>query len=145
MILAVLAFVLALYWDISTYVGTRNLKRATHTLMQTSRELDLVAEKIDSYHRLRSSLMPCRGKKTEFKWEEVELHFEPITFQGLLNRLTLLNQEIENKYRKRGLFILTDFETLRNEPQARESGPASDMPRSRPGFKIMGKLLCLCQ
>ena len=141
----VILFSLALYWNLSLYVETKNVKKACVQLEQASARLDRISRKIEEFDKIKKALVPSSSKKISYSWEDVELEFEPVDFASLLGRLSLLNQEIEEKYKKPGLFVLTSFETVRKDMEQGDHNPEQNpkVKHDRPGFKITGRLLCM--
>ncbi len=143
----VLAFLFMLYWNLSIYKETCGLARANHHLEETGFRLSQVAKKIDKFNETKRALVRCGDNKHDYDWQDVSLQFDPIDFNELLNRLALLNHEIERKYHKRGIFVLTEFETVRknNDDTASSKNNILNPQATRPAFKVLGRLLCLCQ
>jgi len=143
--LAVFLFSLGLYWNLCLYLEIKGLNQACASLEKADGRLERLNSKIRSFEMLKKTLIPHDEKGLIFTWENVEIQFEPIEFSHLLARLSLLNSEIENKYHKRGLFVLTRFETVEKAGEAGEQNPDSKTGKTsqKPGFKIEGKLLCL--
>ncbi len=141
----VILFSLALYWNLSLYVETKNVKRACVQLEQESARLDRISRKIEKFDKIKKAFVPDGAKGISYRWEDVELEFEPVDFASLLARLSLLNHEIEEKYKKHGLFVLTRFETVRKDMEQGSQNPEqkSTVKPARPGFKITGRLLCM--
>ena len=141
----VILFSLALYWNLSLYVETKDVKKACVQLEQADARLDRISRKIEEFDKIRQVLVPNGTKGISCRWEDVELEFEPVDFDSLLARLSLLNHEIEEKYKKHGLFVLTSFETVRKDMGQGSQNPEqkSTVKPARPGFKITGRLLCI--
>ncbi len=148
-IFVVAAFIFALYWSLHTLAELNQLRQKCKTLENTVTALDRLEKKIEGFSKLKSSLFPASAnQKIDYHWEEVSLQFEPIEFENLLRRLAMLNTEIQKKYHKRGIFVLTDFETF--TPKHSQGNDNNQQPNTvkksqKPGFKIEGKLLCLRQ
>ena len=141
----VVLFALALYWDLSLYMETRGIEKAYAQLKEANVKLDRVSRKINEIDKIRYLLFPNIRGDVNYTWENVELEFEPVDFPSLLARLSLLNQEIEEKYKKQGLFVLTSFKTVRKGIEQKGQGldfKSAEDP-VKPGFKIQGWLLCM--
>ena len=145
----ILFFCIALYWNLHTLMELKRLGNECKKLENTITKLDRIEKRINNFKRLKSSILsPMADQEARYHWEEVSLQFEPIVFSSLLSRLTLLNSEIQKKYHKRGIFVLTDFTTFRNREsdEGQSQSNSVDIQKDlRPGFKIKGKLLCLSQ
>ncbi len=148
-IVVVMVFLGALYWNLSTYAKIRNLREEIKKLEQTLTRLDRLERKVKRYNRVKASLLSSMSaQKLNYHWEDVSLEFGPIEFSDLLSRLELLNTEIQQKYHKRGIFVLTQFNTI--HPDSKATDQSNDTTgafkaKGRPGFEIRGRLLCLCQ
>ncbi len=142
-----MTFCLALYWNVSLFLQKRAIEKGCQELEGVSQRLERVEKQIAKFERVRSLVLP-EGSDTRarYQWESVSLHFEPLEFSKLLRRLSLLNKEIQQKYHREGIFVLTDFETVRDHSKGKgeKQGPSPEVQADgRPGFAIRGKLLCL--
>jgi len=145
----VVAFLFMLQWNLSLFRETTSLSRANTYLEQSNFRLSNLKKRIERFHATKELLLHCSNDNSDYHWLDVTLQFDPIEFSQLLNRLSLLNLEIEKKYHKRGLFVLTKFETLR-ESQEDDSTKGANVTiptniSERPAYNIIGRLLCLCQ
>ena len=145
----VLTFLFMLYWNLNLVKGTVVLSRANTHLEQSNFRLINLKKRIERFHATKELLLHCSNDSSDYHWLDVTLQFDPIEFSQLLNRLSLLNLEIEKKYHKRGLFVLTKFKTIR-ESQEDESTKGTNATiltniSERPAYNIIGRLLCLCQ
>ncbi len=142
-------FSIALYWNLHTVMELKRLGNECKNLENTLIKLDRAEKRIKRFKKIRASILsPMASQKARYHWEEVSLQFEPVPFSRLLGRLSLLNSEIQKKYHKRGVFVLTGFATFRNRQLGEEPAESDSVEIQkdlRPGFKIKGKLLCLSQ
>lgn len=141
----VILFALALYWNLSLYLETKTIENAYAQLKGANIQLDRVSRQIREIDKIKHVLFPHTPENMDYTWENVELEFEPVDFPSLLARLSLLNHEIEEKYKKQGLFVLTSFKTVRKgiEQKGQGTDPKTAEEPVKPGFEIQGKLLCM--
>ncbi len=141
----VFLFGLALYWDLSLYMETKAIEKAYAQLKETNVKIDRVSRKIKEIDKIKHLLFPHNPGDVNYTWENVELEFEPVDFTSLLARLSLLNHEIEKKYKKQGFFVLTSFKTVRKGMEQKGQGLDSKTAKDpiKPGFEIQGRLLCM--
>ncbi len=145
--LIAMIFCLVLYWNVSLFLQKKAIEKGYQELSGVSHRLERVEKQIAKFERVKSLILPQGSDNSaKYQWETVSLHFEPLEFSKLLRRLTLLNKEIQHKYHREGIFVLTDFETVRDHSKEKgeKQGLSSETEADgRPGFVIRGKLLCL--
>ncbi len=151
-LITILLLVILAFYNLSLFFEEKEINRAINDLKRTSQQLNGIKKSLHNFVRIKNTLIPCKESKKTFYWQDIELHFHDIGFSELIHRLLFLDKLISEKYNRKGLFILSNFESKRvailsddNSTQEENHSIRKISYETKPSFSITGRLLCICQ